>query len=124
MLPAMAEGDRAMIEVVKAWGSATDDGLVRAAYTADWGGAVPVVILRATDWQAREDEREKMLALVRRLSDLKVTCSDCGREMPPGLHGCFNPSTGDDDCDGRPSADGHDVADLRDGARALIGGIE
>ena len=53
-----------------------------------------------------------------------VICTRQPHETRPGWHGCFNPSTGDDDCDGRPSADGHDVANLRDAARALIGGIE
>jgi hypothetical protein len=58
-----------MIETVKAWGRCEDDGLVRAAYTADWGGAIPVRILRDSDWQQVE-------ALLRDLANAPAISAD------------------------------------------------
>lgn len=29
-------------------------------------------------------------------------CNQCGRPIPEGVNGCYNPYTGDDDCDGSP----------------------
>jgi hypothetical protein len=29
-------------------------------------------------------------------------CDQCGRSIPEGVNGCYNPYTGDDDCDGKP----------------------
>lgn len=34
---------------------------------------------------------------------LEDQCDQCGRTIPRNIHGCYNPYTGDDDCDGSPS---------------------
>lgn len=60
-----------MIEVVKAWGwlRSDDSGELAAAALSTRPGhfvnRVQVVIMRESDWQAREAEREKMLKLLR-----------------------------------------------------------
>lgn len=97
-----------------------DAGPSMYEWLREWiGGKAPGNVWCGTSVEDQERMNErvgKLLAIPSRLHFLSIEplldeveipwrsmcdeCSSCGRPMPVGINGCFDPRTGDDDCDG------------------------